>query len=134
LRLVRELPLVECPLLLGLGNIAFGWASGIGMHRILAVLLVALTLSWPAGPASAGPDRTSPPAAPWRHTSDGWERAEWLVGHTDVGQPVLHPAVVGTLLLLLALAALIGLSPEEGTRNETPKTIDRGDKLEKSSC
>ncbi len=46
----------------------------------------------------------------WRYTKNGWQnRREWH-HPLPVRTPALHPAVVGSLQLLISLAALIGFS------------------------
>ena len=48
--------------------------------------------------------------AGWRYTKNGWQnRREWQ-DPDPVRTPALHPAVVGSLQLLISLAALIGFS------------------------
>ncbi len=48
--------------------------------------------------------------AGWRYTKNGWQnRMEWQ-DPAPVRTPALHPAVVGSLQLLISLAALIGFS------------------------
>ena len=48
--------------------------------------------------------------AGWRYTKNGWQnRMEWQ-DPAPVRKPALHPAVVGSLQLLISLAALIGFS------------------------
>ncbi len=48
--------------------------------------------------------------AGWRYTKNGWQnRMEWQ-DPAPVSKPALHPAVVGSLQLLISLAALVGFS------------------------
>ena len=80
------------------------------MQRIVGVLLILWGLGWLASQIPATPDHPPPPASSWRRTCDGWERADWLSGDMSPRQPALHPVVVGLVLLLFALAGLIGLA------------------------
>ncbi len=51
----------------------------------------------------------------WRYTADGWQlKSEWII-HPKPRPPEsaaasIHPLVIGTLELLISLAALLGLS------------------------
>lgn len=51
----------------------------------------------------------------WRRTSHGWERKSNWACRTRISPvavlPIPHPLVVAALVLLLSLAALVGLSP-----------------------
>jgi hypothetical protein len=83
------------------------------MQRIVGALLVLWGLGWLASEIPIAPDHEQPRTTSWRRTSDGWERAEWLYGNGSRQPPALHPAIVGLALLLFALAALLGLAPDE---------------------
>ena len=50
---------------------------------------------------------------PWRRTVDGWEHTSRWTPEAGARPPALHPVVVGLLEMLLALAALIGLSEDK---------------------
>ena len=86
------------------------------MQRIVGVLLVLLAVGWLASQMPAPPDTKQPRTVSWRRTSDGWERAHWLYGDRSHRPPVLHPALVGMVLLLFASSALIGLGPDAGRK------------------
>ena len=48
--------------------------------------------------------------AGWRYTKNGWQnRTEWQ-DPAPVSKPALHPAIVGSLQLLISLAALVWFS------------------------
>lgn len=90
------------------------------MQRIVGVVLILVGLGWLASEMPTAPAKQSPPEPiAWRRTCEGWQRADWL--RTDLSRepPVLHPAVLGLTLLSFALAALMGLSPEEESRGDS---------------
>ena len=82
------------------------------MQRIVAVFLLLLRLGWLASQLPATPEMRQPRTLSWRRTSDGWEHADWLNGGMSRQRPALHPVMVALLLLLFALFALVGFSPE----------------------
>jgi hypothetical protein len=92
------------------------------MQRIVGLLLILWGAGWLASEMPAEPDQQKHAPIPWRHTSDGWERANWLWRNVPHPQPTLHPVVVGALLALFASAALIGLSPEQRDAANVPSS------------
>src|SRR5580704_14904131 len=98
------------------------------MWRLCPLLLALFMLAWPAIPVEAGGDCPDPfvgkngtvpitvcawdaePYDPWRQTSQGWQRCENFLGPPiEYRRPALHPAVVGTLEVLLSVTALLAL-------------------------
>jgi len=66
---------------------------------------------WLPGPAAcpsiAGESRLDS----WRQTRQGWERREdFLSPSFEYRRPTLHPAVVGSLEVLLSVTAMLALS------------------------
>jgi hypothetical protein len=83
------------------------------MQRIIGIFLLLLGLGWLACmlPASSNPEPSQ--ATSWRRTSEGWQSVDKLKGESLRQSLLMHPAVVGAVLLFLALAAIIGMAPEE---------------------
>jgi hypothetical protein len=100
------------------------------MWRVAAVLLILLGLGWLASRIPAAP-RTPPPTTVWRRTCDGWQRADWLNGEVSRRPPAFHPALLALVLVLFAVAALLGLAPEdrpaERRRKSGNKSLALGD-------
>jgi len=67
---------------------------------LAAIGLVAAAIASGETPPTGGDD------VAWRRTVDGWQRAGWLAAEIPLWRPALHPWVVGTLELLLSVAAL----------------------------
>lgn len=80
-------------------------------------------------------DETPPSAAdeaPWVRTTDGWERANWLVSKRDCYTPPLHPAPVA-LGLMAASVIILGVSHARAGHSEKTKraaiVVACGDRL-----
>jgi hypothetical protein len=93
------------------------------MQRIVGMLVVLWGLGWLVSQIPAASESQQERAIPWRRTCDGWEPAERLRSDVLRPQPAFHPAVAGLVLMLFALAALIGLSPEDAVAE---KNADSG--------
>ncbi len=53
----------------------------------------------------------------WRQTSQGWQRCEdFLAPPIEYRRPSLHPAVVGSLEVLLSVTALLALGGEQSAQ------------------
>ncbi len=88
------------------------------MRLIGLLLLVLVGLCWLASEVS--PQRTDAFESQWRRTVDGWElKSAWARAPSDARPATVHPAVIGTLQILLAVGALLAFSNE---RDERPKT------------
>jgi hypothetical protein len=86
------------------------------MQRVVGMLLVLFGLCWLVSQLPATPQARPSPASSWRRTCDGWQRADWLDGDAMRRPPVLHPAALGLILLLFAVAGLLAFS------SDAPKT------------
>jgi hypothetical protein len=53
-------------------------------------------------------------SGPWRRTREGWQRVELFGPQIPYRRPALHPAVVGSLELLLTMTAMLALSRKRG--------------------
>jgi hypothetical protein len=84
------------------------------MARVIGAFLLLMGLVWLAGELPIKTNSEKPPTVSWRRTCEGWERTDRLDGNVVPEQlSVLHPAVVGTVLLFLALTAAVALSPDD---------------------
>jgi hypothetical protein len=63
---------------------------------------------------SEPPTDAKPRLGCWRRTQDGWEQATWLSPEIPSRRPALHPGVVGTLELLVAVYALVAAPAQAG--------------------
>ncbi len=88
------------------------------MWRIRPLFLASFLLAWPACAAEAAGDcpalaacaSDAGPYDSWRQTSQGWQRCEdFLAPPIEYRRPALHPAVVGTLEILLSMTAMLAL-------------------------
>jgi hypothetical protein len=53
----------------------------------------------------------------WRQTRQGWQRCEDFLGPpVEYRRPALHPAVVGSLEVLLTMTAMLALSDDAANR------------------
>lgn len=85
------------------------------MRLIGWILLVLMGLCWAASEISLEGSEPLPPQ--WRRTVDGWQlKSSWALDPPDARPTTVHPAVIGTLQVLLAVGALIAFSGE-GTTN-----------------
>jgi len=85
------------------------------MRLIGWLLLVLMGLCWLASEISLEGAQTLP--SQWRRTVDGWElKSSWARDPPDARPTTVHPAVIGVLQILLAVAALIAFSGESGKR------------------
>ncbi|MBN2294184.1 MAG: hypothetical protein JXM70_17285 [Pirellulales bacterium] len=50
----------------------------------------------------------------WRYTKSGWQKLSDWERPAPVSKPALHPVVVGSMQLLVSLAALIAFSARRG--------------------
>jgi len=77
------------------------------------ILTVLLVLGWAASELPVAESSAPPPCQwAWRRTSDGWEQESAVVVRPIAQRPILHPAVVTALQVLVSLTALVGLSKE----------------------
>ena len=82
------------------------------MFKLRWLILVVFILPWLASEA-AGPDvATEDISGSWRRTREGWQRIELFRPAIQYHRPTLHPAVVGSLELLLTMTAMLALSNE----------------------
>lgn len=88
------------------------------MRLIGWLLLVLLGLCWLASEVSL--QRTDAFESQWRRTVDGWElKSSWAREPSDARPATVHPAVIGTLQMLLAVGALFAFSNER----DKPPTV-----------
>jgi hypothetical protein len=83
--------------------------------RILAIglFLLACFAAAAEGPSTAVEDG----ADTWRQTRQGWQHGEDFLGPPiEYGRPALHPAVVGSLEVLLTMSAMLTFSDNRRTR------------------
>jgi len=85
------------------------------MHRFRWLIIALLVLPWftSEAPAALAEDASGG----WRRTREGWQRVECLRPPIPYRRPGLHPAVVGSLEVLLTTTAMLALS---GGRSTTP--------------
>lgn len=94
------------------------------MQQIVGLVLILFGLGWLACEMPTAPAKQlSPVEVTWRRTCEGWERANWLRDDLSREPPALHPAILALVLLLFALAALMGLSSD--VEQETTDRIVR---------
>ncbi len=78
------------------------------MRWIGGIILFLMIVGWAAAEYPlAEPPCVGLAATDWRYTSEGWQRPTWLDASIPTRQPALHPAVIGTLQLLVSLMALV---------------------------
>jgi hypothetical protein len=78
--------------------------------RFLAAGLFLLTWFVAASPSTGSEQR----ADTWRQTRQGWQHSEDFIGPpVEYRRPSLHPAVVGSLEVLLTMLAMLAL-PNDG--------------------
>lgn len=94
------------------------------MRRIGWLVLLLAAFGWLAAESPPPADQRPPADLSWRRTRDGWQRATWLADPIPVHRPALHPAVVGTLELLLSMTALVAFA-EAPPRNSRPRTFPK---------
>ncbi len=86
------------------------------MSRLRFLAVGFLLLAWfaaAASPTIADDDR----ADTWRQTRQGWQHSEDFLGlPVEYRRPVLHPAVVGSLEVLLTMSAMLALSNDRRAR------------------
>ena len=87
---------------------SIGWITVI----LVATLWGATEIRLPAASDLASRD------SGWRRTSDGWERSSHLL-RQPIAQPSLHPSVVASLEILLAIFALLAFP---ATTRRVPRT------------
>ena len=79
------------------------------MRSIGWITVILIAALWGASeirlPAANDP---APRDSGWRRTRDGWERSSQLL-RQPVAQPALHPSIVASLEILLAILALSAL-------------------------
>ena len=80
------------------------------MSRLRFLAIGFWLLAWfaaAASPSTADDDR----ADTWRQTRQGWQHSEDFLGPPiEYRRPALHPAVVGSLEVLLTMSAMLALS------------------------
>jgi hypothetical protein len=82
------------------------------MRRYLWLMIALIVFPGPPGEAIA-------PAladGPWRRTQEGWQRVDTFVTPVQYRRPALHPAVVGSLEVLLTMTAMLALSNPAGRK------------------
>ncbi len=92
------------------------------MRRFRWLIIAVLVLPWlanvAAAPGSVGRAVASEDASGgWRRTRDGWQRIELFRPAIPYRRPALHPAVIGSLEILLTMTAMLALSRQRGTEN-----------------
>jgi hypothetical protein len=80
----------------------------VGLFIVLASMAW-LARQWPSDPAS----QSGVAASPWRHTVGGWEKLD-LEPAANSHEPALHPALVGSMQVMLVMLALLSL-PNKNT-------------------
>ncbi|MEA1952169.1 MAG: hypothetical protein U9N87_12355 [Planctomycetota bacterium] len=106
-------------------------ARNVGLSFFALVLLLIAAANIPAEyslPAlldnsaaaahNANVDKESQPAnesfkSGWRYTKNGWQNLSDWKKPAAVNKPALHPAVVGSLQLLVCMAVLVAFSPRK---------------------
>ncbi len=82
------------------------------MSRLRFLAVGFFLLAWlvaAASPSTAGEARIDT----WRQTRQGWQRSEDFLGPPiEYRRPALHPALVGSLEVLLTMSAMLALSNE----------------------
>jgi hypothetical protein len=92
--------------------------------RFLAVGL--FLLAWFA--AAASPSRADDDRADtWRQTRQGWQhREDFLEPPVEYRRPALHPALVGSLEVLLTMSAMLALSNDRrANAHSSPRASER---------
>lgn len=81
------------------------------------ILAAILMVGWVAAelPPMVAPTQFSVPD-PWRRTSNGWERARWLLPQPEPAPWWLHPVSLATFEAVVSVAGLLGLSRGGGRR------------------
>ncbi|MEI8373500.1 MAG: hypothetical protein WCJ35_11790 [Planctomycetota bacterium] len=82
------------------------------MFRLRWLIIVVFILPWLASEAAGPAAATEDISGSWRRTREGWQRLELLRPAIQYPRPTLHPAVVGSLELLLTMTAMLALSKE----------------------
>ena len=79
------------------------------MSRLRFLAVGILLMVWFA--AAASPTIADDRADTWRQTRQGWQHSEDFLGPpVEYRRPALHPAVVGSLEVLLTMSAMLALS------------------------
>jgi hypothetical protein len=85
----------------------------------LFVLTVIIAAASPTPAADGAPDT-------WRQTSQGWQHSEdFLSPSVEYRRPALHPAIVGSLEILLTMSALLALSNDRRAKVRVRKHAGR---------
>ncbi len=74
------------------------------------LMIAVFVLLWFATEATAPAVATEDMSTGWRRTREGWQRIELLRPAIPYRRPELHPAVVGSLEVLLTMTAMLALS------------------------
>ena len=82
------------------------------MRTFRRLIIASFILSWLASEATAPATATEDMSGNWRRTREGWQRIEGFRPPIPYRRPALHPAVVGSLELLLTMTAMLALSHE----------------------
>jgi len=101
------------------------------VRSIRWLIIVLCVLPWLASGTVTGAPRTVGRAVAiedmsggWRRTREGWERIELFRPVIQYRRPALHPAVVGSLEILLTMTAMLALSRQWGVNLAVhPQTI-----------
>jgi hypothetical protein len=59
----------------------------------------------------------------WRRTSDGWEKADWLLPEPAPDPIWLHPALLATLQVALSVVGFLAVSRSCSTKPESSKAL-----------
>lgn len=80
------------------------------MRWIACLILLIAAVFWLAAETPPATELGTQANLCWRRTQNGWEHATWLADSIPNRRPALHPAVVGTLELLLSTMALVAFA------------------------
>jgi hypothetical protein len=84
--------------------------KGLPVRTFRWLIIALFLLPWLAGNAIAPSDAAEDMSGGWRRTSQGWQRVELVCPPMQYRRPALHPALVGSLEVLLTMTAMLSLS------------------------
>ena len=88
-------------------------STGFAVRRFRWLIIAVFVLPWLASEAAAPAAVASEDmSGGWRRTREGWQRIELFRPAIQYRRPALHPAVVGSLEVLLTMTAMLALSSE----------------------
>jgi predicted metal-dependent hydrolase len=82
------------------------------LRKFRWLIIVLFVLPWLASDAIAPALASEDVSGGWRRTRQGWQRVELVRPAIQYRRPALHPAVVGSLEVLLTMTAMLALSNE----------------------